>query len=402
MDLTSGYPFWAVRNGLLQAYPALDTDLACDVVVLGGGVTGALIADRLVDAGLDVVVLDKREIGWGSTAGTTGLIQYELDTPLTELAAMLGASHAERAWLACLEAVHRLGALVDGLEDRCGFSPRQSVYLAGRRDRRLFEQEYEARRRLGLRVEWLDKRAVAAMVPGGRSVALLSHDAAQVDAYRLTHALLRRGVRQGLRVYDRSEVTAIDAGPSGVRARTARGCAVRARHLVFATGYESHAYLRKKVGRLVSTWALVSEPMPDPEAWAARPLVWEHADPYFYLRSTSDGRAMLGGEDEPFRNPALRDRLIGRKTKKLRQRFAQLYPETPMDVAFSWTGTFGVTDDGLGCIDQADEWPRCWFALCYGGNGITWGVLASEIIGDAILGRRNPHADLFRFDRPSA
>jgi len=46
MDLKSGYPFWAIRNGLMQAFPPLQQDLQCEVAVIGGGITAALIADH--------------------------------------------------------------------------------------------------------------------------------------------------------------------------------------------------------------------------------------------------------------------------------------------------------------------------------------------------------------------
>jgi glycerol-3-phosphate dehydrogenase len=48
MDLTSGAPFWIVRDGLLATYPRLKRDRRCDVAVIGGGITGALVAHRLV------------------------------------------------------------------------------------------------------------------------------------------------------------------------------------------------------------------------------------------------------------------------------------------------------------------------------------------------------------------
>ena len=70
-----------------------------------------------------------------------------------------------------------------------------------------------------------------------------------------------------------------------------------------------------------------------------------------------------------------------------------------LDVDFAWAGTFGETVDGLPYIGAHPEWPCCQFALGYGGNGITFSALAAGIVRDAILGRANPHADLFRFDR---
>ena len=74
MDLKSGYPFWTVKNGLPAAFPPLLEDIDCDVAVIGAGISGALIAQSLADAGLDVAVLDKRDVGWGSTSASTALL----------------------------------------------------------------------------------------------------------------------------------------------------------------------------------------------------------------------------------------------------------------------------------------------------------------------------------------
>src|SRR4051794_21480358 len=85
IDLKSNYPFWLVKNGLLHSYPALENDIICEVAVIGGGITGALAAYHLVEASVDALVLDKRDIGWGSTSASTALLQYEIDTPLHQL-----------------------------------------------------------------------------------------------------------------------------------------------------------------------------------------------------------------------------------------------------------------------------------------------------------------------------
>src|ERR1700752_1494549 len=86
MDLKSGYPYWTVKNGLLASFPPLARDVRCDVAGVGAGITGALIARSLCEAGLDVVVLDKRDAGWGSTAATTALLQYEIDGGMLDIA----------------------------------------------------------------------------------------------------------------------------------------------------------------------------------------------------------------------------------------------------------------------------------------------------------------------------
>ena len=128
-------------------------------------------------------------------------------------------------------------------------------------------------------------------------------------------------------------------------------------------------------------------------------MIWELAQPYLYLRTTEDGRVIIGGEDEDFRDPARRDKMLPAKAEKLIERFRELFPDIALDMAFSWAGTFGETRDGLAYIGVHPDWPSSYFALGYGGNGITYALIAAEIIRDALCGRANDQAELFHFGR---
>ncbi len=401
MDLKSGYPFWPVNDGLIHTYPRLDGDARCEVAIIGGGITGALVAHYLVEAGFDTMVLDRRDVGWGSTAASTALLQYEIDMPLVELTEMRGRDHATRAYLACRDAIGKLEDLADSLSGPFDFERKKSLYLATRkRDRKFLRAELEARHAIGVRVDWLDEDDIASRFSFRRPAALLSYDAAQVDAYGFAHALLADGARRGLRVFDRTTVVDIDAAERGVTLVTADKAVVRARYLVFASGYETRDFLEENVAKLASTYAFASEPLRSVDGWGENQcLIWEHAHPYLYLRTTADGRVIVGGEDENFRNPAHRDRLLAAKTEKLVTRFRELFPHIELEVGFSWTGTFGETKDGLAYIGAHRDWPSSYFALGYGGNGITYSLIAAEIIRDSLCGRENDQAELFLFDR---
>ena len=132
---------------------------------------------------------------------------------------------------------------------------------------------------------------------------------------------------------------------------------------------------------------------------ADRALIWETARPYFYLSTTCDRRCIIGGYDEPFRAPVARDRLLTRKTAALERKFRQWLPRIPLERATSWAGTFAETEDGLPFIGRHRAQPDTWFALGYGGNGITFSLIAAEIIRAEILGRVDSDAPLFGFDR---
>jgi glycine/D-amino acid oxidase-like deaminating enzyme len=116
------------------------------------------------------------------------------------------------------------------------------------------------------------------------------------------------------------------------------------------------------------------------------------------LRTTADGRVLLGGRDENFQSAGKRDALIGRKSRELTTDFKKLFPRISFEIDFAWAGTFGETKDGLPYIGNPYE-RRVFFALGYGGNGITFSVIAANLIVDAILKRKNPDAEIFSFNR---
>jgi glycine/D-amino acid oxidase-like deaminating enzyme len=400
MDLRSAHPFWLLKSGLLETYPSLDQDLDTEVVVIGAGITGSLVAYSLVKQGVNVVVIDKRESGWGSTAASTGLLQYEIDINLYELKELVGESNANRAYLLGVKAIEMIQQVVSEIGGEEDFKTRPSLYVARRRkDEQTLEKEFEARVKCGLRVRYLKQEQIAEEFGVQARAAIVSDAGAQIDPYAVAHQLLTKCVTMGAQVYDRTEVKDIKMQQSGVILTTDRGCQVRAKKVVFASGYESQNYLKQKVADLNSTFAFVSEPIKDSDAWVHH-LLWEAARPYFYLRTTNDGRLMMGGEDEPFRDPEKRDRLIARKTEKLLKAYAAFYPGRPEpEVAFAWAGTFGETKDGLPYIGVSPEMEHAYFALGYGGNGITFSVQAAQIITDLYRGIDNPDAHLYRFDR---
>lgn len=400
MDLRSGQAFWPIKNGLLGVYPPLSQDQRCEVAVMGGGITGALVAYYLLEAGIDTLVVDKRDVAGGSTSASTALLQYEIDLHLSDLIGLIGKEAAERAYCLCYQAIDKLEALTSELDENCGFMRKDSLYLASRpRHIKALQTEHQARRQVGIASELWSAGQLAERYGFSRPAALFSTQAAQVDAYRLTHQLLRHAQDRGLRIYDRTEVMAWQPEGEGVCLHTDRGYQIRARRMVFATGYETLHYLRQRLASLRNTYALVSEPLEPGEGWYRQSLIWETARPYLYLRTTQDNRVMMGGEDETFRTLPIRERRIPAKQRRLEQRFAELFPNINLETAYAWAGTFGETKDGLAYIGESEEIPGAYFALGFGGNGTTYSIIAAEIIRDLYLGKDNPDRHIFRFDR---
>ena len=401
MDLKSGYPWWTVHDGLPGAFQALESDMRCDVAVVGAGITGALVAREFAAHGHDVVVLDRREAGWGSTAASTAMLQYEIDAPMRLLARRYGEADAVLAYRACLEAIPALREAVRGLPG-VGFARADSVQYASReRDAGSLRAECALRKRHGFPVHWLEAGDVDARYGVDAAGAILSTMAARMDPYRATRELLLRLARGGTRVHDRTTVASIEPRRGDVLLATSEGHRIRARHVVMAAGYEGQAWLPHRVARNRSSYAFVSEPMAR-EALGpfARTLFWETARPYLYARATSDARVLVGGEDDKVDVPARRDRRVGPKAERLLAKAAAAFPGVTLRPAFAWAGTFAETPDALPFFGpHPRHGPRVLFAMAYGGNGITYAMAGAGLLRALAERRRHPLAALFGFAR---
>jgi glycine/D-amino acid oxidase-like deaminating enzyme len=401
MDLKSGYPYWAVKNGLMHAFPQLHTDVRCDVAVIGGGITGALIADELGQAGHDVVVLEQRDAGWGSTAASTALLQYEIDEHLVTLANKFGVADAVLAYRSSVNAIDELHHRAESLGD-VDFALQHSLYLASSyRAVRELRAEFELREAHGFPVTWIETSALDAVYGVQAPAAILSHAAARVDPYRMAYRLLSRHVRRGGQVYDRTTIATLTTSSRSVRLETHSGHSVTSRRVVMAAGYANTRWLTQRVAQIRSSFAFITDPI-DPAVLGplADTLVWETARPYRYVRTTGDHRLLVGGADDPEDDPQRRDRRLRNKTQQLIRGATQLFPDRPFVPAFSWAGAFAETADGLpffGAHPQHGD--RVLFAMAFGGNGITFSMLGAQLLRAIIERRAHPLRHLFSFDR---
>ena len=400
MDLKSGLPFWLIKNGLSEHYERLEQDIETEVLIIGSGITGALVAHFLCENKVKCVIVDRRMESTGSTTASTAQLQYEIDEYLFDLIEKVGQEDAVKAYKMCLESITTLEKIVKQLKIAVDFKRVPSLYLASdAKGRKLLEKEFETRKKHGLPVEYLTEEMLVAKYNIKRKAALYNNESAQVDTYKFCQAILDyHREHSALKVYSHTNITEIKSKKDFITAFTDKNISIKAKKIVAAPGFESESLLDEKVMQLESTYVLVSQPMHPDELWNEKCLIWETARPYLYIRTTEDNRIMVGGFDEPFQDPKKRDALMDKKNKDILKRFKTIFPESKIEMDFYWCGTFGGTKDGLPYIGEHKKHPNMYFALGYGGNGITFSVIAAEMIKDMYLGT-NKDENIFRFDR---
>lgn len=379
--------------------PPVTQDMRCDVLIVGAGITGALMAEQLTRRGHDVVVIDRAPPGGGSTAASTAMLLWEIDRPLRELTELYGFERAARAYRASHDAVRGLQGLVRQLGLSCQTRDKPSLYLAAGDSSSALRDEHELRCRAGLPGDFLDHRALLETFEIARAGAILSAGSADADPVQLTHGLLDIAIRRGARLLQ-ADAADFDPASHAVGVRLANGNTIEARHVVLATGYVMPDIVQARVQRTVSTWAIATTPQPD-RLWRDGALIWEDKDNYLYARTTVDGRIIVGGEDDDaVVDPQARDALTPQKIATLRQRLAALWPRAAREIDFGWSGAFDVTDDGLPLIGPVPGATNIHAAYGYGGNGITFSFLAAQLIGLSLAGGSSPLFEDFALDRP--
>lgn len=400
MKLKTSEPFWLVKNGILESYPSLDRELEVDVLIVGAGITGSLIAHQAIKDGYRTAVLDRREVCNGSTSATTSMLQYEIDVALHELKEMIGETGAEESYWACYDSIDTLGDICQEVGSECGFKKKKSLYFASyKKDVPWLKKEFKARRKAGFTVEWLEPEEIEerygiASTHGG----ILSDQGGSIDAFQLAHDILKYNHNKGLDIYDKTEIEEVTYKKTGVRVVTQYGNTIKAKKIIYCTGFESTELIKDNFVQLLSTYAVVGERQSEQSALEAL-LVWNTADPYLYMRTTDDNRILIGGEDEDFIDAKKRDELLSKKSKKLAKTLSKHLPKTPLRIDFSWAGTFGETKDGLPYIGEHPNFPGAYFVLGFGGNGITFSVIGMDLVSTHLKGKEHPLAKYFRFRR---
>jgi len=401
MDLKSNEPFWLLKNGLVASYPSLKNDEKCDVLIIGGGITGSLIAHQMIKDGYQTILIDKREVCNGSTSATTSMLQYEIDVPLYELIELIGEKGAVESYKACSKSIDTIAKLTKEIKSRSGFKRKQSLYFASKKkDAIWLEKEYEARNKAGFDVAWLGTKDIEERFSFQNTYGgILSKQGASIDAFKFAHELLRFNVNKGLKVFDKTEMKSVKYLRDHNLALTTDGFNIKAKKIIYCIGYESKMLIKENFVNLKSTYAIVSEIDKEKFKNIEHTLVWNTDKPYIYMRSTDDERLLIGGGDEGFYDAEQRDAILDKKEKEIRRHLKRIQPDYHFYTDFVWAGTFGETKDGLPYIGTHENFKNSYFVLGFGGNGITFSVTGMEMASAFMKNEEHKLSEYFKFGR---
>ena len=370
-----------------SGYGLLSGDIATDVLVIGGGITGVTAALLLRQQGRDVVLLEADEIGTGTTGNSTGNLYETVSQGMREIVSRWGGEVASRV------AAERRAA-VDFVEERCrhlpdvGFRRCDLVQWADSANAESIRKEHEALASAGCMVE--KASSVASPLPPAESDVLVLRNQAQFQPQAYVVAMARHAADLGVKIHEHSRV--IDLDTKAKRATTASG-AVTAKEIVMATHTPKGVHMVHAEMPVHREYAIAFEWMPD--APPGPGTFWWKATEHLSIRTLQAGNRhflICAGQEHKVGIHNATASLMA--LEHLAKRYFGDRPITHRWSAQNYRGADALPYIGR---NQSD----CFVATGFATDGLTWGTVAARLIAAELLGHKAAFAELVRPNRLS-
>ncbi|KAA0944203.1 FAD-binding oxidoreductase [Sporosarcina sp. ANT_H38] len=399
MHIHEGSLYWPGTMPIPPERKKVEIASHYDVIIVGGGMSGALSALALADKELSIAVLDKRQMATGSTMANTGLLQYSNDIMLHELIEQIGEKDAVRFYQLCLDAMDNLKKTAERLPLDPDFISRPSVYYASDdTDLKRIRKEYETLKRYGFPCDYWNEDEIRKYLPFSKPGAIVTYGDAEVNPYKFVNGILQVVESMGVHLFEFTDVNDVTEENGLLHISTSSG-EFHADKVLFTTGYETLP-VGKRIGADINrSYVIVTEPLDASPIWHENALIWESKRPYLYMRTTEDNRIIVGGLDEDKPQAPLSNELIMKHGDNLKKQLQALFPELPIEIDYAYCATFGESLDNLPFIGEHPSKRNHYYLLGYGGNGTVYSMLGSTILADSMTGKANSDAHIVQLER---
>jgi glycine/D-amino acid oxidase-like deaminating enzyme len=379
----------------------INGDFDADVVIVGSGFTGLACALFLArEHGIRATVVEANQTAWGCTSRNGGQGQNASGRLYrTQWIERWGKEVALKLDAEIRAGFETFSSLVN--EIHCDAQPGGHLYIAHREKKLPFLQTQARvmREVFGYDTKMLSRDEVCERYVNDADScgAMLEPLGIGVHPVKLAHGYLRMARALGVKVHPASPVTGMTTR-DGVHTLTTPGGIVRARAVGFATGgYTSnalHPSLRNKIMPVLSN-SLVTRPLTAQERDAAgfksTTFVTDTRTLRFYYRLLPDNRVQMGSRSAITGADAPHPRHMQVLLNGLHRKFPAL---KNVGIDYSWWGWVDVSHDMMPRITQPDPKQTVFYALGYGGNGVSFSAHAGRRMAERIAGKTRVQFEL--------
>lgn len=375
--------FWQIVEG--QNFSTDFSDLEFDTIIIGAGITGVTLAKELQDRGLKCLLLDKENPGFGTTGGTTAHINNFYDASYDEIIHDFGEESARLLVRSTKDTLDHIQKNVLKYSIDCDFSTCDFfLFSAEEAQNEQLDSILAAHQQLGVKTTPND--TLPFNLPFAKAIRIEGQ--AQFHPLKYLIGLVNAYKQAGGAILTNQSIVEYQNQENQITLKISDDRIFKAKNIIWAThippGKNRFDVLLAPYRSYVLTLKLLHEP--DMLAQTA-----DLYDPYHYFRYHRDGDTyylIAGGFDHKTGDE-----------KDTEQHFVDLKALVDKhfqyeEVVAQWSSQYYVSADGLPYIGRMPSEPNVYIATGYGGNGMTFGSMASLIIPDLLQGKETPLSKL--------
>ncbi|MFK0042527.1 NAD(P)/FAD-dependent oxidoreductase [Streptomyces sp. NPDC090741] len=399
--------YWLDDPGKPAAQPALTSDEACDLLVIGGGYSGlwtALIAKER-DPARDVVLIESKEAGWAASGRNGGFCAASLTH---------GLANGMARWPGELAKLEEMGARnLDEIEAAiarygidCDFERTGEIDVATEPHQvEELRELYEEAEKLGLAggSRWLDREELRAEVDSPTFLAGLwdTDGVAMLNPAKLAWGLKEACLSLGVRIYENTRGLSLTSSGAGMAVRTPYG-RIFARRVALGTNIFPSLVKRIRPFTVpVYDYALMTEPLTTGQlkaiGWQNRQGLGDSANQFHYFRITPENRILWGGYDAIYPYRGKLDSEYDHRPEtylKLAQHFFTAFPQLEgVKFSHAWGGAIDTCSRFSAFFGTAHG-GRVAYAAGYTGLGVGATRFGADVMLDLLDGARTERTEL--------
>lgn len=398
--------YWQKKSKIKNVYPYITDNISCDVLVIGGGIAGALTTYFLAKDGVDVVVVEKNIVGYGNTMSAPAILDFNLDTEMYKLEKILNKEKSQKIYKLCLNAIDLIEKIDSEFEQDTEFKRQDSIFFTNKfMQKSNMAKEFEARKNAGFDSTLIDSHALLNISSG----ILTKNGSAIINPYEFTQNLFEYlNTYKNVRIFENTSVDKIKCFLNGVECKTNNNFKIKSNSIIFTSGIDTLKYIENDdIIDLYKTFTIVSQPLIDKEYLKKRNVNFTARDivePNHYLRFDNEGRIIFTGENTKFTQKFLdkkyMNNLSNDKYKKLSNYLNKLFNnEYTIPIEYTYNSTYVGTKDNLPIIDEIPDMPNCFCNLGFGSNGILYSAMGASMLKNAVNGLYTKDMNMFKINR---
>lgn len=402
MQLNSGKIYWKFKSKINKIYPYLTHDIKADILVIGGGISGALTTYFLAKEGANVVTVEKNIIGYGNTIADTAALEYQLESEISRLEKNIGKKGATRVYKLCLDAISKIENINKEFKTPTGFSRQDNIFFTNKfMQKGAVAKEFEERKKSGFDAVYIDSHSLINLNSG----IVTKNASAVMNPYIFTQGLFEYlNTMDNVRIFENTKIEDVKCRIDEVECRTNNNFKIIADKVVMASGIETLKYIESSSAELYKTFTIVSKPIDKLKNFNTNFTARDTLEPSHILRFAPNNRIIYSGENVKFSEKFLDNKYLNNiSSDRYRRLFNNLqrtlYGIDDIPIEYAFNSTVAKTKDELPIIDELPNMPNCFCNLAFGSNGILYAMIGADMLRNAVKGLYSKDMNMFKINR---